>query len=63
MSYGKWHLFAIRTQIEMRMLQLAFGQRLRKRIVEIIGRINDFPHSTTFVGRLETKVRRLLREG
>lgn len=63
MSNTKWHLFTIRTQIEMRMFQLEFSHRLRTKIVDIISRVHDIPRLTTFAGRLDSKIKRFLGDG
>jgi hypothetical protein len=59
MQNSKWHLFSIRTQIEMRMLQLGLSQRLRTRIARIIAALADIPRLTTFARRLEAKEKRV----
>jgi hypothetical protein len=55
MHNPKWHLFTLRTQIEMRMLQLGFRHRLRIRIAKIIAGLADIPRQTSFARRLEAK--------
>jgi len=54
----KWHLFTIRTQIEMRMFQLNMGHSVRTRIVEIIARMTDIPRLSAFARRLDAKKKR-----
>jgi hypothetical protein len=54
----KWHLFAIRTRIEMRMNQLNLSLRLRERVVGIISRITDLTRLTALANRLDAKQKR-----
>ena len=61
MNNLKWHLFAVRTQIEMRMLQLGLNSELRTRIVRIIARVSNIPRLMTFADRLDAKQKRVPR--
>jgi hypothetical protein len=60
MNNLKWHLFTIRTQIEMRMFQLELSHTLRSKVVEIISRVTDIPRLTAFARRLNAKEKRVL---
>jgi hypothetical protein len=59
----KWHLFTIRTQIEMRMSQLNVSQKVRQKVIEIISKVTDVPLLTALARRLETKRFRVPAEG
>jgi hypothetical protein len=62
MNSIKWHLFTIRTQIEMRMNQIGLSPGLRMRIVCIIAKVTDIPRLTNFARRLEAKEKRIPNE-
>jgi hypothetical protein len=51
----KWHLFAIRTQIGIRLIQLGIGIRLRMKLTKILSKVTDIPRLTMFADRLEAR--------
>jgi hypothetical protein len=59
MSNLKWHLFTIRTQIEIRLIQLGISIRRRTRLVKVLARVSDIPRLNMFAERLEAKEKRI----
>jgi hypothetical protein len=55
----KWHLFTIRTQIGIRLIQLGINHRLRARMTKVLANVTDIPRLTIFAERMEAKKKRL----
>ncbi|HEY3295353.1 MAG TPA: hypothetical protein VGL38_07930 [bacterium] len=59
MNNLEWHLFTIRTQIEMRMQQLDLSREFRSKVVEIISQMTDIPRLSALARRMDAKKKRM----